>query len=98
MSTGRIVNFRGLGQCLGAALCVYAMGAAVSAFSALDAPWCGVFGIMEWVALEVFRTAIHVTIWQAVTAHSCQGVSCLPQLLQNGTHIWSLLCQLGMSF
>ena len=95
MSTGRIVNFRGLGQCLVAALGVYAMGAAVSAFGALDASGCAVFGIVEWVALEVLRTVIHITIWQEVTTHSCQGVSWLPQMLQMGTHIWSLLGQLG---
>ncbi|HEY1421938.1 MAG TPA: hypothetical protein VGF20_00680 [Candidatus Acidoferrum sp.] len=96
MKTRRITNFKSLGRFLGVALAGFSLGAAFSVFS--NAAGCGVFGILEWVGLEVLRTAIHVTIWQAVASHSCQAAGCLPELLRNGTHIWALLCQLGVGF
>lgn len=98
MITGRVIDFRSFGQFAGVALGGYAMGAVFSTFNVADAPGCGIFGVLEWAGLEVLQTAIRVTIWQAVTTHFCQTASSLPELLQNGTHIWALICQLSLGF
>lgn len=98
MITGQITDFKSLGQFVGVMLAGFVLGAAFSTLNGLDTVGCGVFGLLERMGLEVLRTAVNATIWQAVTSHSCQAASCLPELLQNGTHIWSLLCQVGAGF
>lgn len=98
MGTGRTVNFRGLGQCLGATLSVYALSAAYGAFSASNSSGCGVLRILEWAGMQALQMAIDVTIWRTASAQFCNGADALPQLLSNGTHLWSLVCQVVAGF
>ena len=98
MGRGRTVNFRGLGQCLGATLGVYALSAAYSAFSAPSASGCGVLRILEWAGMQALRMAIDVAIWRTASAQFCNRAGALPQLLSNGTHLWSLVCQVVAGF
>lgn len=93
--SGQYTDFRNSRPIAGVAIVGFLLATLLCEFDGAGAQGCILFDKTGWVGLEILRSLIVLTRWQAASAYVVEGSRVIQHLVQIGASLWPLLCAIA---